>query len=151
GFIRFLKKFASSRTYIVYPKPGGDVRLPSSFVHRREGNPLTEPGEGDDFAGLREYVHGESQRHMDWSAVARGQPLMIRQSAALAGSCIALHTASHVWFSREVGAVCFSARARNEILDGAKRLPAPLCNAEVDAGGDGALRHLRQLWIPEGR
>jgi len=82
GFIRFLKKFASSRTYIVYPKPEGDVRLPSSFMHRREGNPLTEPGEGDDFAGLREYVHGESQRHIDWRAVARGQPLMTKQFAA---------------------------------------------------------------------
>ena len=82
GFIRFLKKFASSRTYIVYPKPEGDVRLPSSFMHRRDGNPLTELGEGDDFAGLREYVHGESQRHIDWRAVARGQPLMTKQFAA---------------------------------------------------------------------
>ena len=50
-----------------------------------------------------------------------------------------------------MGSVCFSVRARNEILDGAKRLPAPLCNPEVDAGGDGAPLHLRQLWIPEGR
>ena len=71
-------------------------------------------------------------------------------TAALAGSCIALHIASHVRFSGEMGAVCFSAGARNEILDGAKRLPAPLCNVEVDAGSDGALRHLRQLWIAEG-
>jgi uncharacterized protein (DUF58 family) len=82
GFMRFLKKFAPSQTYIVYPKPAGDVRLPSGFVHRRDGLPLTELGEGDDFAGLREYVHGESQRHIDWRAVARGQPLMTKQFAA---------------------------------------------------------------------
>jgi uncharacterized protein (DUF58 family) len=82
GFIRFLKKFASSQIYIVYPKPAGDVRLPSSFVHRRDGRPLTELGEGDDFAGVRDYVPGESQRHIDWRAVARGQPLMTKQFAA---------------------------------------------------------------------
>jgi uncharacterized protein (DUF58 family) len=79
GFIRFLKKFSSSQTYIVYPKPAGDVRLPTSFVHRGGGRPLTEFGEGDDFAGVRAYVPGESQRHIDWRAVARGQPLMTKQ------------------------------------------------------------------------
>src|SRR5437899_6699790 len=82
GFIRFLKKFASSQTYIVYPKPAGDVRLPSSFVHRRDGRPLTELGEGDDFAGVRDYVSCGSQRHIKWRAVARRKPLMTKQFAA---------------------------------------------------------------------
>lgn len=82
GFIRFLKKFASSQTYIVYPKPAGHVTLPSSFAGRRDGRPLTEFGEGDDFAGMRAYVLGESQRHIDWRAVARGQPLMTKQFTA---------------------------------------------------------------------
>jgi uncharacterized protein (DUF58 family) len=79
GFMRFLKRFSSSQTYIVYPRPAGDVRLPPSLVQRRDGQPLTEFGEGDDFAGVRAYVHGESQRHIDWRAVARGQPLMTKQ------------------------------------------------------------------------
>ena len=82
GFIRFLKKCAPSRTYIVYPKPAGDVQLPTSFILRREGQPLTEFGEGDDFAGVRDYIPGESQRHIDWRAVARGQPLMTKQFTA---------------------------------------------------------------------
>ena len=99
GFIRFLKNFASSQTYIVYPKPAGDVRLPSGFVHRRDGRPLTELGEGDDFAGLRAYVHGESQRHIDWRAAARGQPLMTKEFAAEAEGLVyldfsALHLAN---------------------------------------------------------
>jgi uncharacterized protein (DUF58 family) len=99
GFIRFLKKFAPSQTYVVYPKPAGDLRLPSSFVHRPDGRPLTELGEGDDFAGVRDYVHGESQRHIDWRAVARGQPLMTKQFAAEAEGVVyldfsALHFAS---------------------------------------------------------
>jgi uncharacterized protein (DUF58 family) len=82
GFIRFLKKFVSAQTYIVYPRPAGDVRLPSSFLYRGDSRPLTEVGEGDDFAGVRAYVHGESQRHIDWRAVARGQPLMTKQFTA---------------------------------------------------------------------
>jgi len=58
------------------------VRLPSSFVLRHDGRPLTEFGEGDDFAGVRPYVQGESQRHIDWRAVARGQSLMTKQFTA---------------------------------------------------------------------
>jgi len=90
GFIRFLKKFASSQTYIVYPKPAGEVRLPSSFVLRRDGRPLTEFGEGDDFAGVRPYVYGESQRHIDWRAVARGQSLITKQFTAEAEGVVYL-------------------------------------------------------------
>lgn len=82
GFIRFLKRFASSQSYFVYPKPAGDVRLPSSFVRRRDGQPLIDFGEGNDFAGVRAYVPGESQRHIDWRAVARRQPLMTKQFTA---------------------------------------------------------------------
>jgi uncharacterized protein (DUF58 family) len=90
GFIRFLKKFAPSQTYIVYPKPAGEVRLPLSFVRRHDGRPLTEFGEGDDFAGVRPYVHGESQRHIDWRAVARGQSLMTKQFTAEAEGVVYL-------------------------------------------------------------
>jgi len=31
GFIRVVKKFAPSQTYLVYPKPAGDPRLPASL------------------------------------------------------------------------------------------------------------------------
>jgi uncharacterized protein (DUF58 family) len=82
GFIRFSKKFTSSQGYVVYPKPAGDVRLPASFIRWRDGRPMQEFGEGDDFAGVRGYVSGESQRHIDWKAVARGQPLMTKQFTA---------------------------------------------------------------------
>jgi uncharacterized protein (DUF58 family) len=34
---------------------------------------------GDDFAGVRAYVPGESLRHVDWKAVARGRPLSVKQ------------------------------------------------------------------------
>jgi uncharacterized protein (DUF58 family) len=90
GFIRFLKRFASSQTYIVYPKPAGNVRLPSNLVRRSDNRPLTDLGEGDDFAGVRDYVPGESQRHIDWKAVARGQPLLTKQFTAEAEGVVYL-------------------------------------------------------------
>ena len=90
GFIRFLKKFASSQTYIVYPKPAGDPQLPSNRALTAHSRAQTEIREGDDFAGVRAYVPGESQRHIDWKAVARGQPLMTKQFAAEAEGVVHL-------------------------------------------------------------
>jgi uncharacterized protein (DUF58 family) len=90
GFLRVLKKFASSQTYLVYPKPSGDPRLPMHRARSPHSRPQTELGEGDDFAGVRAYVPGESQRHIDWRAVARGQPLMTKQFAAEAEGSVHL-------------------------------------------------------------
>ncbi|HEU0275024.1 MAG TPA: DUF58 domain-containing protein [Candidatus Udaeobacter sp.] len=94
GFFRFLKRFSSSQTYIVYPKPEGDARLPLSFTFPRGTQPSSELGEGDDFAGVRAYVSGESQRHIDWRAVARGQPLLTKQFAAEAEGVVNLNFSS---------------------------------------------------------
>jgi uncharacterized protein (DUF58 family) len=82
GFVRVLRKFAASQTYLVYPKPAGDLQLPLSRARAPHSRPQADIGEGDDFAGVRPYVTGESQRHIDWKAVARGQPLMTKQFAA---------------------------------------------------------------------
>jgi uncharacterized protein (DUF58 family) len=90
GFVRFLKRFASSQRYIVYPRPAGDVKLPSSFVRQTDSRPVTDLGEGDDFAGVRDYMPGESQRHIDWKAVARGQPLVTKQFTAEAEGVVYL-------------------------------------------------------------
>src|SRR5207248_11089606 len=51
GFIRFLKKFASSQTYVIYPKPAGELPLPLRLVRRPDGRPLTDFAVGDDLAG----------------------------------------------------------------------------------------------------
>lgn len=90
GFVRVLKKFTSSQTYLVYPKPLGDPQLPAHPARSPHSRPQTELGEGDDFAGVRAYVPGESQRHIDWRAVARGQPLMTKQFAAEAEGSVHL-------------------------------------------------------------
>jgi uncharacterized protein (DUF58 family) len=82
GFVRASRRFVSNQTYLVYPKPAGNPRLPTN--RSRFGNSWVQQGigHGDDFAGVRAYVRGESQRHIDWKAVARGQPLMTKQFAA---------------------------------------------------------------------
>ncbi len=91
GFIRALKTFAASQTYVVYPKPAGDLELPLSRARSSHSPPQVDFGEGDDFAGVRAYVRGESQRHIDWKAVARGQPLMTKQFAAEAEGSVYLN------------------------------------------------------------
>jgi uncharacterized protein (DUF58 family) len=91
GFVRVVKKFmAASQTYLVYPKPAGDLQLPLSRARAPHSQPQAGFGEGDDFAGVRTYVSGESQRHIDWKAVARGQPLMTKQFAVEAEDSVHL-------------------------------------------------------------
>jgi len=43
---------------------------------------------------VRAYVSGESQRHIDWKAVARGQPLMTKQFTAEADGLLYLDFAA---------------------------------------------------------
>jgi uncharacterized protein (DUF58 family) len=82
GFLEMRTRVVVRQRYIVYPKPAGNPTLPSSAA--RTTRPAAEgfQPEGDDFAGVRAYVPGESQRHVDWKAVARGQPMMTKQFAA---------------------------------------------------------------------
>ena len=82
GFVRALRRFVSNRTYFVYPKPAGNSQLPTNRSRFADSWVQQGIGPGDDFAGVRAYVRGESQRHIDWKAVARGQPLMTKQFAA---------------------------------------------------------------------
>jgi uncharacterized protein (DUF58 family) len=82
GFVRVLKKFATFQSYVVYPKPAGELQLPLSRARSPHSRSQADIGEGDDFAGVRAYVPGEPQRHIDWKAVARGQPLMTKQFTA---------------------------------------------------------------------
>lgn len=81
GLLNAYKRMAAPQRYLVYPKPLGNRTLPVSRGRLTPGQP-NEIGEGDDFAGVRPYLLGESQRHIDWKAVARGQELMSKQFVA---------------------------------------------------------------------
>ena len=81
GFVRVSRRFVPKQTYLVYPKPAGSPLLPASRLRFTDSWVHQGIRQGDDFAGVRAYVPGESQRHIDWKAVARGQPLMTKQFA----------------------------------------------------------------------
>jgi uncharacterized protein (DUF58 family) len=82
GFLRASREFVSNQTYLVYPRPAGNSQLPANHSRFADSSVQRSTGHGEDFAGVRAYIHGESQRHIDWRAVARGQPLMTKQFAA---------------------------------------------------------------------
>ena len=94
GFLRTMKRVPVEQRYIVYPKPAGDAKLPFDRSRTRHAKPKPEMGEGDDFAGVRSYILGESQRHIDWKAVARGQALMTKQFSAEASGSLYLDFAA---------------------------------------------------------
>jgi uncharacterized protein (DUF58 family) len=79
GFIKAKRLVSAPQRYLVYPKPAGDPKLPTDRKRQDRNRIQPEFGAGDDFAGVRAHVPGESQRHIDWKAVARGQPMMTKQ------------------------------------------------------------------------
>lgn len=64
--------------YFIYPKPKGRETWPELRPSGDDGSPHS-PRPGDDFSGVRVYQPGESLRHVDWKAYARGRPLSVKQ------------------------------------------------------------------------
>ena len=78
GFFRSWRYEPTDAAYLVYPAPVGSLPLPPGPAVTADAVAGTGGG-GDDYVGARPYQPGESQRHVDWKAVARGQPLLIKQ------------------------------------------------------------------------
>ena len=78
GFFRSWRYEPTDAAYLVYPAPVGSLPLPDGSAVTADVVAGTGAG-GDDYAGVRPYQSGESQRHVDWRAVARGQPLLVKQ------------------------------------------------------------------------
>jgi uncharacterized protein (DUF58 family) len=86
--------------HYIYPAADGAMPLPVTAAlakHPGSGARL----EGDDFAGLRAYRSGESQRHIDWKAAARGQGLVIKQWAGEADETLQLTWADTTGLAHE--------------------------------------------------
>jgi uncharacterized protein (DUF58 family) len=78
GLVYAAKKLPIETDYYVYPAPHGVATLPKLQLHGEQGI-STGSVPGDDFAGVRLYAQGESLRHVDWKAYARGRPLSVKQ------------------------------------------------------------------------
>lgn len=64
--------------YYIYPQAKGQSAWPELHPGGEEGSPASQKP-GDDFSGVRAYMPGESLRHVDWKAFARGRPLSVKQ------------------------------------------------------------------------
>ncbi len=63
---------------LVYPRPVAENALPLPD-HYEGGQHGVAPQGTDDFVGFRNYHPGDSMRHINWKAVARGQSLLTKQ------------------------------------------------------------------------
>lgn len=68
---------------IVYPQPDSS-KLPTPALADREGTSTRLIEGSDDFRGLRPYHSGDSLRHVDWKAMARGRGMLTKQFAGVA-------------------------------------------------------------------
>jgi uncharacterized protein (DUF58 family) len=78
GLIRASFRVAVDAEYYVYPQAKGKAGWPDLNPGGEQGSPVSQRP-GDDFSGVRAYMTGESLRHVDWKAFARGRPLSIKQ------------------------------------------------------------------------
>lgn len=80
---------------LVYPAPLGQRQLPKGGYDDNQGentsNQLSRGG--DDFIGYRDYKIGDSPKHVDWKAVAKGQGWHIKQFGGA--------SSSNLWLSWE--------------------------------------------------
>jgi uncharacterized protein (DUF58 family) len=70
--------------YFIYPEAVGSLGWPELRPGGDHGSPFSQKA-GDDFSGVRAYMPGESLRHVDWKAFARGRPLSVKQFTGGAG------------------------------------------------------------------
>jgi len=64
--------------YFVYPEPKGQRPFPVGTQLEETGS-VSQPFGGDDFHGHRKYKDGDSHRHIDWKALARGRSRLVKE------------------------------------------------------------------------
>jgi len=72
------RRVALGQTCLVYPHPADPMPFRASPTENYEATQGLHAG-GDDFIGVREFRPGDSPRHVDWKAVARGEAWHTKQ------------------------------------------------------------------------
>lgn len=72
------RRVALDQSCLVYPRPAGPTPLRTRTETSLEPATGIRAG-GDDYIGAREFQPGDSPRHVDWKAVARGEPWHVKQ------------------------------------------------------------------------
>ncbi|MHB8728842.1 MAG: DUF58 domain-containing protein [Sulfuricaulis sp.] len=72
------RRIELEQSCLVYPRPADPMPYRSGAATTSESAPGSLSG-GDDFIGVREFRPGDSPRHVDWRAVARGQDWHTKQ------------------------------------------------------------------------
>ncbi len=72
---------------LVYPQPAPPTPLPLAGAALAGGASQARGG-GDDFIGQREYLRGDSLRHVNWKALARGQGWYTKQFGGAEPACL---------------------------------------------------------------
>lgn len=72
---------------LVYPRPGAEAPLPE-VPSALAGRELGHNADGEDFAGLREFQHGDPVQRVAWKKVAAGQGWHTKQFSAPAGQLV---------------------------------------------------------------
>lgn len=84
GLLAARTRLTLDAPHIVQPAPAGTQPLPAGEpgwrYDRRKGR-----GDGDEFAGLREFRVGESPRRIDWRAAERTEKLLIKEWEGASG------------------------------------------------------------------
>ena len=78
GFFYVWRYFNISVEYFVFPNPSGEAPLVNSMPEGEEQG-LNRQLNGDDFSEHKNYVYGDSHKHIDWKAYARGRPLLTKK------------------------------------------------------------------------
>ncbi|MEY4423616.1 MAG: hypothetical protein RLZZ258_719 [Actinomycetota bacterium] len=96
GLFRRELELLESETLYVYPQTAFVPSTKVGILRDLEGNPTTKPVDSDlSFQTIREYVPGDSQRHIHWKSTAKTGEFMVRQFEESSRSQMALILATN--------------------------------------------------------
>jgi uncharacterized protein (DUF58 family) len=82
GLVRAWSNIRFNRKILVYPKPSTLVVNPYDGTTSGDEQNSSQLRGSDDFYGQREYQKGDSLKHVNWKAYAKGQGLFTKQYSA---------------------------------------------------------------------